>query len=191
MGAFLIPRKEEPMARAPDELIEKAKELYLSGMKLVEIASQLNKPEGTIRRWKNTYDWDNKKANVLGERFSERSEEEVSWIDIENEYVTDIRKKACTLEELAEKYNVPLKTIKEHCAKQQWVTKRTEYRLSTGQNAIKKSMEHDSDRIARLIRITDEAAAKAEQALGELETHVVKNKKKTKVIEYKDNCICR
>ena len=38
------------MARAPDERIEQAKAMYLEGMKLVEIASQLNLPEGTVRR---------------------------------------------------------------------------------------------------------------------------------------------
>lgn len=56
------------MARAPDKRIEQAKELYLKGMKMVEIASQLDLPEGTIRRWKCTHKWDNersdKKANV-------------------------------------------------------------------------------------------------------------------------------
>lgn len=56
------------MPRKPDERIGKAKEMYLSGMKLVEIASQLNLPEGTVRRWKSTHKWDNersdKKANV-------------------------------------------------------------------------------------------------------------------------------
>lgn len=38
------------MARAPDKRIEQAKEMYLQGRKLVEIASQLNLPEGTVRR---------------------------------------------------------------------------------------------------------------------------------------------
>lgn len=56
------------MARAPDKRIEQAKELYLKGMKIVEIASQLDLPEGTVRRWKCTHKWDNersdKKANV-------------------------------------------------------------------------------------------------------------------------------
>ena len=32
------------MARAPDKRIEQAKAMYLKGMKLVEIASQLNLP---------------------------------------------------------------------------------------------------------------------------------------------------
>jgi len=41
------------MARAPDPRIEQAKAMYLKGMKLVEIASQLNLPEGTVRSWKN------------------------------------------------------------------------------------------------------------------------------------------
>ena len=56
------------MARAPDKRIGQAKELYLKGMKMVEIASQLDLPEGTVRRWKCTHKWDNersdKKANV-------------------------------------------------------------------------------------------------------------------------------
>ena len=36
------------MPRKPDERITQAKELFLGGMKLVEIASQLNLPEGTV-----------------------------------------------------------------------------------------------------------------------------------------------
>ena len=58
------------MARAPDEKIEQAKAMYRRGMKLVEIASQLNLPEGTVRRWKCTHKWDSERS----ERKSERSE---------------------------------------------------------------------------------------------------------------------
>jgi uncharacterized protein YjcR len=47
------------MARAPDERIKRAFELYQKGYKLIEIASQLNIPEGTVRSWKNRYKWDN------------------------------------------------------------------------------------------------------------------------------------
>lgn len=39
--------------------IESAYKFYKSGMKLVDIARILNKPEGTIRRWKHTYKWGN------------------------------------------------------------------------------------------------------------------------------------
>ena len=43
--------------------------MYLKGAKLVEIASQLSLPEGTVRSWKNRYKWDGatlqkKKCNV-------------------------------------------------------------------------------------------------------------------------------
>ena len=50
------------MARAPDPRIEQAKAMYLQGAKLVEIASQLNLPEGTVRRWKSTHRWDSERS---------------------------------------------------------------------------------------------------------------------------------
>lgn len=60
------------MPRKLDERITQAKELFLKGLKLVEIASQLNLPEGTIRSWKNRYQWDcnvaNKKRNVANRK---------------------------------------------------------------------------------------------------------------------------
>ena len=59
------------LPRKPDERIDRAKELYLEGMKLVEIASQLNLPEGTVRRWKSTHKWDNERSDKGNER-SER-----------------------------------------------------------------------------------------------------------------------
>lgn len=60
------------MARAPDPRIEKAKAMYLEGMKLVEIASQLNLPEGTVRRWKCTHKWDNERSDKKNERSRKR-----------------------------------------------------------------------------------------------------------------------
>lgn len=59
------------MARAPDARIGQAKAMYLQGKKLVEIASQLNLPEGTVRRWKSTHKWDNERSDKQSER-SER-----------------------------------------------------------------------------------------------------------------------
>lgn len=60
------------MPRKPDERVSQAAELFQKGLKLVEIASQLNLPEGTIRSWKNRYKWDcnvaNKKRNVAKKR---------------------------------------------------------------------------------------------------------------------------
>lgn len=46
------------MARSPNKKAEQARQLYEQGMKLIEIAAQLNVPPGTVRRWKSTYSWD-------------------------------------------------------------------------------------------------------------------------------------
>lgn len=56
------------MPRKMDERIVQAKEMFLKGMKLVEIASQLNLPEGTVRRWKSTQKWGNERSNKNSER---------------------------------------------------------------------------------------------------------------------------
>ena len=57
------------MARAPDQRVEEARRLFDSGMKLIEISEKLGVPEGTVRSWKNRYNWNNatlqkKKRNV-------------------------------------------------------------------------------------------------------------------------------
>ena len=62
------------LARSPNEKAEKARELYKDGMKLVEIASQLDVPAGTVRRWKSTYHWDGEDQSERSEKKSERSE---------------------------------------------------------------------------------------------------------------------
>ena len=56
------------MPRKLDERAVKAKEMYLNGKKLVEIASQLNLPEGTVRRWKCTHKWDSERSDRNSER---------------------------------------------------------------------------------------------------------------------------
>ena len=60
------------MPRKLDERAEKAKEMYLNGKKLVEIASQLNLPEGTVRRWKSTYKWGSERSLNKSERSQRR-----------------------------------------------------------------------------------------------------------------------
>lgn len=59
------------MARAPDERYNEAYRLFRSGKKLIEIANQLNLPEGTVRRWKSTHKWDSERSDNKSER-SER-----------------------------------------------------------------------------------------------------------------------
>lgn len=59
-----------PRARSPESV--KAEEMYRAGMALVDIAKELGKPEGTVRRWKHTQDW-NKSERSDSDK-SERSE---------------------------------------------------------------------------------------------------------------------
>lgn len=66
------------LARSPNQKAEKARELYKGGMKLVEIASQLEVPAGTVRRWKSTYHWDGEQQSERSEKKSERSESKKS-----------------------------------------------------------------------------------------------------------------
>ena len=54
---FIAMKGDEQLAAKKNPLADKACELYKGGMKLVDIADQLGKPEGTIRTWKNRYKW--------------------------------------------------------------------------------------------------------------------------------------
>lgn len=56
------------MARAPNEKLNEAYKLYKKGLKLVEIAKKLDVPDGTVRRWKKTYEWDNERSEKRSER---------------------------------------------------------------------------------------------------------------------------
>ena len=182
---FIAMKGDDRLAARKNPLADKAYELYKNGMKLVDIADQLGKPEGTIRRWKNTYDWDNERSDCKANE-NERSES-VSWIEMEHEYVTDISRKPCSLEDLAKKYSIPIQTVMDQSAKGKWSDKRREYKEDTKKKALEKSSDADADRIVRLLSIADKAAEKAEQALGELEQYVVKDKKKVKTVEYNDD----
>lgn len=60
------------MPREPNPKVKDAEELFKKGLKLVEIASQLNLPEGTVRRWKSTYKWGNERSENKSERSQRR-----------------------------------------------------------------------------------------------------------------------
>lgn len=94
------------MARAPDARAQQAKELFLSGMKLVDISRQLDVPEGTVRRWKSTYKWESERSDKKSERSererakNERKEkpiaEEVRMV-MENTELTEKQRLFCVL----------------------------------------------------------------------------------------------
>lgn len=50
------------MLKARNSKVDEALALYRQGLKLIEISRQLDIPEGTVRRWKCTYKWDEEKT---------------------------------------------------------------------------------------------------------------------------------
>ena len=92
------------MPRAPNEKVKQAQEMYRKGMKLIEIAQLLELPAGTVRRWKNTYQWDSerseKKANVRKEKSKgsqeiDHSEKERIFEQLENSDLSDKQRLFC------------------------------------------------------------------------------------------------
>lgn len=86
------------MPRTPDARAEQAKAMFLSGQKLIDIASALGVPEGTVRSWKNRYRWDDGSATL--QRQAQRCEKkravakEVELV-IENQELTDEQQLFC------------------------------------------------------------------------------------------------
>ena len=53
------------MPRKPDARVNEAKEMYLKGAKLIDIAKHFGISEGTVRSWKSRGKWDKKnESNV-------------------------------------------------------------------------------------------------------------------------------
>lgn len=175
------------------ENYEKAERDYMGGMKYKDIAEKYGTTINTVKSWKNRYGWNREEDAHKTEKVCKQKEKgvqagcDISWIEIEHEYVTDISRKPCSLENLAKKYSVSVKSVQQHCQDEEWVKKRNEYRKSIGQKALEKSADKDADRIARLLEIADMATDKAERAIKELEQYVVRDKKRTRTVEYKDD----
>lgn len=69
------------MAAKKNPLSDKAHELYKSGMKLIDIAAELNVPSGTVRRWKSIYGWDNERSESKSERSGRKQKRKNVHID--------------------------------------------------------------------------------------------------------------
>lgn len=69
------------MAAKKNPLSEKAYEMYKQGMKLVDIAAELDVPPGTVRRWKSTHGWDSERSELKSERSDKKRAEKKLVID--------------------------------------------------------------------------------------------------------------
>lgn len=69
------------MAGKKNPLADKAYEMYRQGMKLVDIASALDVPLGTVRRWKSTHGWDSERSEKESERSATKRTKKRTPID--------------------------------------------------------------------------------------------------------------
>lgn len=69
------------MAAKKNPLSEKAYEMYKQGMKLVDIAAELDVPPGTVRRWKSTHGWDSERSGSRSERSDKEKAEKKPVVD--------------------------------------------------------------------------------------------------------------
>lgn len=89
------------MAAKKNPLSDKAYEMYKDGMKLIDIASELQLPPGTVRRWKSTYGWDNERSDDKSERSDITKEKKKVHIDdgtketLQNEELTPEQQLFC------------------------------------------------------------------------------------------------
>ena len=111
----------------------------------------------------------------------------VDWLAIRNDYING----GGSYRKLADKYSVSFNTLQDRAKREDWKSLKnsqqdkitTESRQKTADAIV----QGEVDRVTRLLAISDALLTKIEQAVGELDITQVTNKKKTKVIEYKNS----
>lgn len=139
------------------------------------LADKYNVKVGTIKSWaKRDKDEGNqwKKVATITKNQKKKvatDKNEISWIGIENEYVTDIRKKPCSLNLLSKKYGISIQSLKDYSAAHEWSKKRAEYKQITNQKVREKSAELISmdaaKSIAKHFKISDIMLKEIEKAI--------------------------
>ena len=81
------------------------------------------------------------------------------WNAIRVEYVTG----DTGLTELSEKHNIPLRTMKERCAREGWVEERKRHRADVVQKVSRKAADLEAERLGQL----QNSVANASELLGE------------------------
>lgn len=110
----------------------------------------------------------------------------VDWLAIRNDYING----GGSYRKLAEKYGVPLRTIAMRGKDEKWPEARAEQqnRIATKlqQKTADAIVKNEVKRAQRMMGIHDQLLDKLEQAVSELNMAQVTNKKKTKIIEYRN-----
>lgn len=105
----------------------------------------------------------------------------MDWKTIQTEYITD---ESSSYRKLAEKYNVPFKTLADRAKREGWAKKKKQHRDKVITKTIKKKETEQVKKLTRIQSVADRLLDKIEQAVEELDIQLYKNVEKVKVIEY-------
>lgn len=110
----------------------------------------------------------------------------VDWLAIRNDYING----GGSYRKLAEKYGVPFGSLRSRAEKENWLELKKEQlhkiSIKTAQKTADAIVKKEVKRAERMMGIHDQLLDKLEQAVSELNMAQVTNKRKTKVIEYKN-----
>lgn len=81
--------------------------------------------------------------------------EKRDWEKVKGEYVTGRE----SLKTLAERHDIPLRTIKEKSSKEKWTEKRKKFRTETAQKVYQKTAQKEAKRLEKLQGVAEELAA--------------------------------
>ena len=106
------------------------------------------------------------------------------WLKIRNEYVSG----SISYRKLAEKHDVSFPTLRDKANREGWSVLREEQRNKVMSKTLQKTAEvvstKEANRIGRILSAADTLLARLEEAATQLDTHIVTNKVKTKVVTY-------
>ena len=110
----------------------------------------------------------------------------VDWNEIRNDYISG----GGSYRKLAEKYGVSFSVLKDKAVSGKWKDAKDAHlnkiRTKVEQKLVDAAVKQEVSRAVKLLSISDTLIEKLEQAVRELDMTQVTNKKKTKVIEYKN-----
>lgn len=111
---------------------------------------------------------------------------DVNWLAIKNEYINT----TISYRKLAEKYSVSFATLRVRAQKEDWVAQREAQQhkvsIKVAQRTADVIVKKEVNRIEKINSLADSLLEKLEEATDQLNNHLIANKRKTKVIEYKD-----
>ncbi len=97
------------------------------------------------------------------------------WQAIKTEYITT----DTSYRKLAQKYGVGYSVIGERARLEGWVEQREQFRNKTITKAVDKMSSKKADKMARIDDLADKLLEKLEQAITELDRHIITHKNKT------------